>query len=278
MSLPGPDVLQKAGFTPDELRQRLEQLPSRIQEAIDRTAVQVNKLRAALDVLYTTGERKREANRTVDLINRLLGNQTDQQVQGDDTATAYPLRRFAEFGLLPGYEFPSEPATLRLLGDNEESNLIQSGRELGLGQYQPRAPVYARGRRWQPSSCRPAQAVCGGRPQTKGSGTVGQGPLGLREPAHPLRVRAKGRLVHSRTPDGGIIVSVLLSQYHSLDRKVSLMASNLPWKEPTHYEVFVVDRGHDLGLVQSGRCSAGGRVDLELRGLSVCLIKLRSLF
>jgi len=145
----GPDVLQEAGFTPAELQQRLEELPSHVQNAIDRTAVQVNKLRSVLEVLYTTGERKREANRTVDLINRLLGNPTDQKAQGDDTGTAYPLRRFAEFGLLPGYEFPSEPATLRLLGDNEESNLIQSGREMGLRQYQPKAAVYARGRRWQ---------------------------------------------------------------------------------------------------------------------------------
>lgn len=145
----GPDVLQEAGFTPAALQQRLEELPTQVQNAIDRTAVQVNKLRSALDVLYTTGERKREANRTVDLINRLLGNPTDQKAQGDDTGTAYPLRRFAEFGLLPGYEFPSEPATLRLLGDNEESSLIQSGREMGLRQYQPKSPVYARGRRWQ---------------------------------------------------------------------------------------------------------------------------------
>jgi replicative superfamily II helicase len=145
----GPDVLAEAGFTAEHLRQRLVQLPDRVQEAIDRTGVQVGRLRSALEVLYTTGERKREATRTVDLINRLLGNPTDDRAQGDDTGTAYPLRRFAEFGLLPGYEFPSEPATLRLMGDNDEANLIQSGRELGLRQYQPNAPVYARGRRWK---------------------------------------------------------------------------------------------------------------------------------
>jgi hypothetical protein len=146
----GPDVLSEAGFTAEQLRERLAQLPGRIQEAIDRTAVQVGKLRSAsLDVLYTTGERKREATRTVDLIHRLLGTTADERTQHDDTGTAYPLRRFAEFGLLPGYEFPTEPATLRLMGDNDESNLIQSGREMGLRQYQPNAPVYARGRRWK---------------------------------------------------------------------------------------------------------------------------------
>jgi replicative superfamily II helicase/very-short-patch-repair endonuclease len=145
----GGDVLTESGFTAERLREGLVRFPDLVQNAIDRTAVQVSKLRSALDVLYTTGERKREANRTVDLINRLLGNITDGQTPGDDAATAYPLRRFAEFGLLPGYEFPSEPATLRLMGDGDESNLIQSGRELGLRQYQPNAPVYARGRRWK---------------------------------------------------------------------------------------------------------------------------------
>jgi hypothetical protein len=145
----GPDVLKEAGFTADHLRDRLLAFPTGVQNAIDRTAVQVSRLRSALDVLYTTGERKREATRTVDLINRLLGNVTDDRVQGDDAGAAYPLRRFAEFGLLPGYEFPSEPSTLRLLGDRDESNLIQSARELGLRQYQPNAPVYARGRRWK---------------------------------------------------------------------------------------------------------------------------------
>src|SRR5262249_52114801 len=145
----GQDALNEAGFTEEDLRRRLEQLPLRVQDAIDRTAAPVGKLRASLEVLYTTGGRKRGATRTGDLIKRLRGTAADNYGQTDDTGTAYPLRRFAEFGLLPGYEFPSEPATLRLMGDQDESNLIQSGRELGLRQYQPNAPVYARGRRWK---------------------------------------------------------------------------------------------------------------------------------
>jgi very-short-patch-repair endonuclease len=145
----GADVLGEAGFDAQMMRHLLERLPERVQEAIDRTAVQVKTLRSVLDVLYTTGERKREAGRTVDLINKLLGTAREEDVRGDDTAGAYPLRRLAEFGLLPGYEFPTEPATLRLLGDEDEPSLIQSGREQGLRQYQPNAPVYARGRRWR---------------------------------------------------------------------------------------------------------------------------------
>src|SRR5262249_53001819 len=81
----GQDALNEAGFTEEDLRRRLEQLPLRVQDAIDRTAAQVGKLRASLEVLYTTGERKREATRTVDLINRLLGNATDNYGQTDDT-------------------------------------------------------------------------------------------------------------------------------------------------------------------------------------------------
>jgi hypothetical protein len=145
----GPDVLAESGFTDEQMRGFLVRLPDRVEEAIERTAVQVGKLRAALDVFHQTGERRREAGRTGDLINRLLGIHTSDTPQVDDAATAYPLRRLAEFGLLPGYEFPTEPATLRLLGDDDEQNLIQSGRDLGLRQYQPNAPVYARGRRWK---------------------------------------------------------------------------------------------------------------------------------
>jgi hypothetical protein len=145
----GPDVLAEAEFNETRMRALLEALPGRVQDAIDRTALQVQKLRGVLDVLHKAGERKREAARTVDLIHTILGTVHDADSRVDDTAGAYPLRRLAEFGLLPGYEFPAEPATLRLLGDEDEQSLIQSGRDLGLRQYQPNAPVYARGRRWK---------------------------------------------------------------------------------------------------------------------------------
>jgi len=59
------------------------------------------------------------------------------------------LRRFAEFGLLPGYEFPTEPASIRLLGDPREEDPISVNRPFGIGQYQPDAHVYARARRWR---------------------------------------------------------------------------------------------------------------------------------
>ena len=57
--------------------------------------------------------------RAGDLVARLLGIPSDQRRQNqeaDDRSAGYPLRRFAEFGLLPGYEFPSEPASLQAPG------------------------------------------------------------------------------------------------------------------------------------------------------------------
>jgi hypothetical protein len=36
------------------------------------------------------------------------------------------MRRFAEFGILPGYEFPNEPCTLRLRNDPHEEDPIPS--------------------------------------------------------------------------------------------------------------------------------------------------------
>ena len=67
----------------------------------------------------------------------------------DDTSAGYPLRRFAEFGILPGYEFPTEPAALRLWGDNHEEDPVTVIRRFGIGQFQPDASVYARSRRWK---------------------------------------------------------------------------------------------------------------------------------
>jgi hypothetical protein len=59
------------------------------------------------------------------------------------------MRRFAEFGILPGYEFPSAPCTLRLWGDENEAEPIAVARQFGIAQYQPGAPVHARGHRWK---------------------------------------------------------------------------------------------------------------------------------
>ena len=86
------------------------------------------------------------------LINRLLGIPADSQQGGrdaDDRSAGYPLRRFAEFGILPGYEFPSQPAALRLLGDRHEEDPISVVRRFGIGQFQPDAHVYARSKRWK---------------------------------------------------------------------------------------------------------------------------------
>jgi hypothetical protein len=99
----GPDVLAEAGFDDRRMRTLLERLPDRVQDAIDRSAFQVQRLRSVLDVLYTTGERQREANRAAVMIKTLLGTRDDDDnFRKDDTSSAYPLRRLAEFGLLPG--------------------------------------------------------------------------------------------------------------------------------------------------------------------------------
>jgi ATP-dependent helicase YprA (DUF1998 family) len=143
------DVLPEAGVEAAQLVTWLEELEPGVRDAFNRTAFQVQQLRAALDVLYTTGEKQREANRMVALINKLLGTDKKDGGRQSGSAAAYPLRRLAEFGLLPGYEFPPEPATIRLLGDQDEEALISVAREFGLRQYQPGAPVYARGRRWR---------------------------------------------------------------------------------------------------------------------------------
>jgi hypothetical protein len=148
----GPDVLGRAQLTEDELRQHLSSLPERVRHLFECTARQVIELRTALERYVEQLQGRHAGVRAADLVARLLGIPSDQRRQNqeaDDRSAGYPLRRFAEFGLLPGYEFPSEPASLRLLGDPHEEDPISVTRRFGIGQFQPDAHVYARSRRWK---------------------------------------------------------------------------------------------------------------------------------
>jgi len=172
-----PRILAESELTEAELRQALTELPGRVRDVFERTARQVTELRQALDRYAAQLTGRYQGVHAGDLVARLLGIPSDTRrtgSQADDRSAGYPLRRFAEFGLLPGYEFPSEPAALRLLSDQNEDEPINVGRRFGIGQYQPDATVYARGGRWrvagldraspwnpQPGSVGVAYRVCG---------------------------------------------------------------------------------------------------------------------
>jgi hypothetical protein len=148
----GPEILEESGLNADALRAHLESLPARIVEVIQRTARQVQELRGALERFNETLRGQQGGVRSANLVARLLGVPTyerDTQTDANDASAGYPPRRFAEFGILPGYEFPSEPASLRLLGDANEGNPITATRRFGIYQFMPEAPVYARARRWK---------------------------------------------------------------------------------------------------------------------------------
>lgn len=146
----GADVLAQAGLDEDQIRRHLAGLPAQIQNIVDRTARQVAELRRALDDYARELRGQSSAVRAGSLVARLLGIRTEQQGgHSEDLSAGYPLRRFAEFGLLPGYEFPTEPAALRLLGDAREEDPVSVNRPFGIGQYQPDAQVYARAKRWK---------------------------------------------------------------------------------------------------------------------------------
>lgn len=149
----GQDVLADAGLTRETLREALDQLPARVMDVFERTARQVRQLRQALDAYAAELVGRQAGTRSGDLVARLLGLPTEgrggRTDQADDRSAGYPLRRFAEFGILPGYEFPSSPATLRLLGDPNEDDPVAVARRFGLAQFQPDAPAYARGKRWR---------------------------------------------------------------------------------------------------------------------------------
>ena len=148
----GREVLDEAGLDEVQLRDYLSHLPGRVQDVFDRTSRQIIELRQALENYARDLLGKQAGTRAADLVARLLGVQTTGQRSGseaDDRSAGYPLRRFAEFGILPGYEFPSEPASLRLLGDPSEEDPVTVARRFGIAQFQPDASVYARTRRWK---------------------------------------------------------------------------------------------------------------------------------
>ncbi|MBI3846560.1 MAG: DEAD/DEAH box helicase [Planctomycetes bacterium] len=148
----GPDVLEPAGLgTRDQLRAALDELPTRIRDLFARVRLQVAQLEQTIQQWAQLGKNDRAAVNAMELKRRLLGirAQSNGASEADDRTSGHPMRRFAEFGILPGYEFPSEPATLRLLGDRNEDEPIAVERRFGIAQYQPEARAHARGHRWK---------------------------------------------------------------------------------------------------------------------------------
>lgn len=148
----GAEALTAAGLPDAEIIRHLESLPKLVRGLLERTARQVIELKNPLTEYVESLQGRYAAQRAGDLVARLLGIPSDNrfnQPDADDRSAGYPLRRFAEFGILPGYEFPSEPATLRLLGDEREEDPLSVARRLGINQFRPDAQVYARTKRWK---------------------------------------------------------------------------------------------------------------------------------
>ena len=148
----GSDVLGPAGLDdPAHLRATLAEQPKRIRELFDRVRQQVITLQRQIEPFHEAGVARFQAWSASELIRRILGLPSENKTDGDadDRSEGHPMRRFAEFGVLPGYEFPSEPATLRLSRDRHEAEPLSVVRRFGLAQYQPEAPVNARGHRWR---------------------------------------------------------------------------------------------------------------------------------
>lgn len=147
----GPDVLVPAGLgTADALAAVLAELPQRVRDLFDRVRLQILKLQEAIDRWNELGKGDWVAVHAQDLKRKLLGIRDDRsEGDADDRSGGHPMRRFAEFGILPGYEFPTSPCALRLWGDDHEEDPVVVARRFGIAQYQPDAPVHARGHRWR---------------------------------------------------------------------------------------------------------------------------------
>ena len=146
------DIFSSSGLNDELLKEVINSLPKKIEDVFNRTSRQVKDIRKYLDQYYTVLRGARKAQSAANLVSRILGIEDTkyrQKAEADDRSSGYPLRRFAEFGILPGYEFPSQPASLRLMGDFHEDDLISVERRFGIAQYQPDAQVYARTQRWK---------------------------------------------------------------------------------------------------------------------------------
>lgn len=151
----GKDILEPANFESyEKLKNSLNELPDKIRNLFDRVRLQIIQLDETIERWGNLGQGDRMAVQAMELKRRLLGlpgdkNNKREKDEADDRSSGHPMRRFAEFGILPGYEFPTEPATLRLLGDKHEEEPISVERRFGLAQYQPDAQAHARGHKWR---------------------------------------------------------------------------------------------------------------------------------
>jgi len=163
----GQALLAGAGLDEGALAAHLDCVVARTRAVFEHTARQVQELRRPLESFAERLENRYAGTRSAEMVARLLGLPPERgrgapaggaaaAAEADDRSAGYPLRRFAEFGILPGYEFPSEPAAVRLLGDDHEEEPVTVGRRFGIAQFQPDANVYARGARWKVIGLDPA--------------------------------------------------------------------------------------------------------------------------
>lgn len=150
----GKEILEPAGlYSEKKLHEELDKQSARIRDLFERVRLQIATLDNVMEQWRQTGHGDRAAFNASDLKRKILGLPGDRQKvtdrDADDRSAGHPMRRFAEFGILPGYEFPSEPATLRLLQDQDSDETISVVRRFGLAQYQPDAIAHARGHRWK---------------------------------------------------------------------------------------------------------------------------------
>lgn len=132
------------------IHEALKALPARVRDVFERVSLQIQSLEVAISNWQAVGKGQYQAVNAMELKKRLLGiRDDDSDRDADDRTTGHPMRRFAEFGILPGYEFPSEPCTVRLLRDDFEDEPLSVERRFGIGQYQPDAVAHARGHRWK---------------------------------------------------------------------------------------------------------------------------------
>jgi hypothetical protein len=145
-----PELRRAAGLeTEDDIRKALSELPAKVRDLFERVRFQIVQLEQTIQTNAALLKGKPVVN-AIQLKGRLLGVPVGGgDWDADDRTSGHPMRRFAEFGILPGYEFPSEPCTVRLLGDAFEDEPISVARRFGLAQYQPDAKAHARGHRWK---------------------------------------------------------------------------------------------------------------------------------
>ncbi|MCC6725677.1 MAG: DEAD/DEAH box helicase, partial [Saprospiraceae bacterium] len=151
-------ILAKSGYTEDWIRMSIEQVPQKLDKALERWRIMyrnaVRQRNEAQEILnnpiYGPGSLERtNAKRLQSQSIRQLDLLANQETKGKSTQFSefYPYRYLASEGFLPGYNFTRLPSRV-FLGMGDEGEYLSRPRFLAISEFGPRNVLYHNGTKY----------------------------------------------------------------------------------------------------------------------------------